>query len=331
MVDVRPDWLNTTIEAVVEPDLAILDPHHHLWEHTRILPYTVGDLHADTRDGHNVVGTVFVECSWAYRIDGDADFAPVGETEYVAGVAPGSVIKAIVGSCDLTMPADKLREVLAAHDAAGNGLFRGIRHRLAVDPTGSAQSSRGDVTPVGLAGTEDFRRGVALLGELGYTFDAWLYHPQIPELTAMARATPATTIILDHIGAPLGIGTYANRRAEVMEGWQRDITELATCANVVVKVGGIGMVTYGSGFEFQEQAPTSDQIVDYWGDALNTVIDLFGAERCMFESNFPVDKVSCSYRVLWNAFKKTSVARSATDRAQLFEGTAARVYMVASA
>ncbi len=327
MSNVRPDWLEQVSEDVLEPDMPIFDPHHHLWEHRGLTRYTMDELRADTNDGHNVVGTVFVECTWGYRSVGPPELRSVGETEYVAGVADGFV-QGIVSTCDLRLPPDQLREVLAAHEAAGQGLFRGIRHRLAHDPTGSAHSLRATDTPAQLAGTDDFRRGLGVLGALGYSFDAWLYHPQISELTALAKAVPGTTIVLDHIGGPIGIGTFAGKRDEVMAQWHLDMADLATCPNVVVKVGGIGMVVYGAGFEHRLQPATSDEIVDYWGEALTTTIDLFGADRCMFESNFPVDKESVSYRVLWNAFKKLSATRSAAEREQLFRATAERVYRV---
>ena len=326
--ETRADWLNLTHEDVVEPDLPICDPHHHLWEHPNMTAYVVSDLHGDTRSGHNVTGTVFVECGWAYQPERADGFREVGETQWVADHAPGSVIRGIVSTCDLRLPEATLRAVLAEHEVAGKGMFRGIRHRLANDPTGSAGSSRSSVSPAGLALTDEFQRGVAVLGDLGLTFDAWLYHPQIPELAVLARAVPETTIILDHIGGPVGVGTYAGHRAEIMEQWAIDMADLAACPNVVVKVGGIGMVVYGTGWETRERPPTSDEVVDYWGDALNTTIDLFGPDRCMFESNFPVDKLTVSYRVLWNAFKKVSASRPAADREQLFRGTAERVYRV---
>lgn len=335
----RPEtWLPLTSEEVVEPDLGIVDPHHHLWDYagkSGYQPtYLLDDLHADTGSGHRIEATVFVECSWAYRTDGPVELREVGETEFVAAQAALSLervgqapIGAIVGACDLRL-GSKLNGVLDAHEAAGGGLFRGIRHRLAHDPTGSARTSAPNENIEGLMGTDEFRAGVALLGTRGLTFDAWIYHVQLRELIALAKAVPGTTIILDHIGGPLAVGVYEGREGETNASWRADLVELSRCHNVVVKLGGIGMPTYGSGYELRDLPPTSDQIVADWGADVCFIVDTFSADRCMFESNFPVDKVSFSYCVMWNAYKKLSTHYSPRDREQLFSGTARRIYRV---
>ncbi len=331
-------WLALVDEDVVDPAQRIVDPHHHLWEYRGspgIAPvYLLDELHADTGSGHRVEATVFVECGWAYRREGPEEFRQVGETEFVAAEAARSRertgparIAAIVATCDLAM-GPTLAAVLDAHEQAGDALFRGIRHRLAFDPTDSARTGATEPNVQGLMGTDEFRSGVALLGSRGLTFDAWLYHMQLPELVAMARAVPGTTIILDHIGAPLGIGAYEGRWDEIHAQWRSDLADLASCPNVVVKVGGIGMQTYGNGYHKLERPPTSDRIAADWGDELRFIIDTFGPSRCMFESNFPVDKVSFSYRVMWNAYKKVASSYSPTDRDSLFAGTAERVYRI---
>jgi predicted TIM-barrel fold metal-dependent hydrolase len=173
-----------------------------------------------------------------------------------------------------------------------------------------------------------FRAGVARLAAHDLSCDAWLYHPQIPELTALARAVPECTFVLDHLGGMLGTGPYEGRRAEILEQWHLDIAELATCPNVVVKLGGIGMVVFGLGFEARPAAPTSADLAAAWSDPILAAIDRFGVDRCMFESNFPVDKASCSYTVLWNSFKRLTSGCSAAEKAQLFHDTAARVYRI---
>lgn len=324
-------------EPVVEPELRIVDPHHHLWdyrpERTVAPQYLLEELRNDTGSGHFIDKTVFVECGHAYRTDAPAGFAEVGETETVAAECersrsgPGARIAAIVGSCDLRL-VDRLGAILDAHEAAGRGLFRGIRHRLAFDPTGSARSSKVEPNTEGLMKADDFRAGVALLGARGYTFDAWLYHIQLPELIDLAAAVPGTTIVLDHIGAPLGVGSYANRRAEIHAWWADQITALAARPNVVVKLGGVGMSPYGSGWAERSTVASSDEIIAEWAAPIRHIIERFGAERCMFESNFPVDKVSFSYRTMWNAYKRMTSDLAATDRAQLFAGTAERVYRI---
>jgi predicted TIM-barrel fold metal-dependent hydrolase len=325
------NWVATTREEALEPDLPIIDPHHHLWEREGMNTYMLDELHADTGAGHNVVATVFVDCMWGYRSDGPEHLRPVGETETVTALAEndtsgGAEIRGIVSYADMTL-GDAVTEVLEAHVAAGHGRFRGIRHATAYDPDPRIRRTHTRPTP-GLMGDATFRRGVARLGQLGLTFDAWLYHPQIPELTELARAVPDVTFILDHIGGPLGVGPYEGQRDEIMATWRDDISELATCPNVVVKVGGIGMVIYGMGFEHRPQAPTSDELVEVWGGPIAHVIERFGADRCMFESNFPVDKMSVGYVTLWNSFKKMAAGASTEEKASLFHGTAARVYSV---
>lgn len=335
----RPEtWLPLVQEEVVEPELGIVDPHHHLWDY-RGKPgyqptYLLDDLHGDTGSGHRIEATVFVECSWAYRTDGPVEFREVGETEFVAAEAALSLqrvgqapIGAIVGGCDLRI-GSKLNGVLDAHEQAGAGLFRGIRHRLAHDPTGSARTSAPHENIEGLMGTDEFRAGMALLGTRGLTFDAWIYHVQLRELIALAKAVPGTMIILDHIAGPIAVGAYEGRWDEIRASWLSDLKELSHCPNVVVKLGGIGMPTYGHGYELRDLPPTSDRIVADWGDDMRFIIDAFGADRCMFESNFPVDKVSFSYRIMWNAYKKLSAQYSPSEREQLFSGTARRVYRV---
>ena len=208
---------------------------------------------------------------------------------------------------------------------AGAGLFRGIRDGGAWDADERVARFSTNPPP-GLYAQPSFRQGIGVLARMGLTFDAWQYHPQLPEVTALARACPDAVIVLNHIGAPLGTGPYADRRTEVLATWRAGMTELATCPNVTVKVGGIGMARFGVGFERWERPPNSDELLAVWGDELRWCIDLFGPDRCMFESNFPVDAQSCSYLVLWNAFKKLSSEYSTAERIDLHSGTARRVY-----
>ncbi|MEI7546964.1 MAG: amidohydrolase family protein [Actinomycetota bacterium] len=323
------EWLATGTEEAIDAALPIVDPHHHLWDNPTMKRYLVEDLHADTSSGHNVVGTVFVECQWSYRADGEEALRPVGETERVAAVAKtaagtGTEIRGIVGFADLTL-GDGVEEVLDAHVEAGDGRFRGIRHATAIDP--DRRIPRAHTRPTaGLMADRAFRAGVARLGARGLRFDAWIYHPQIPELAALARAVPECTFVLDHLGGPLGVGAYLARRAEVLERWRRDMAELATCPNVVVKLGGIGMALLGLGYEHRAVPPSSQDLVDDWGGPVREVIEQFGADRCMFESNFPVDKLSCSYITLWNSFKRMTADASPTEKAALFHDTAVRIY-----
>ena len=328
-------WLDLVHEDVIEPGLPIVDPHHHLWDFREARGfqprYLVEDLREDTSSGHNIEKTVFIECQWMYRDSGPEHLRCIGETERVAVAAAqtraeaGPPIAAIISSCDLRLDAVRLGEVLEAHEDAGGGLFRGIRHRLAHDPTGGANLGRGS-SPEDLMGSPAFRTGVAELGRRGHSFEAWLYHLQLPSLLHLAAVAPETTIVLNHIGAPLGVGVWASRRAEVEQEWRESMAAIAKHDNVVLKLGGIGMDIYGMGWEGNDRPPTSDEIAAAYGDKFRFMIDQFGPQRCMFESNFPVDKMSFSYHVWWNAAKKMSADLSPAERDALFRTTASRVY-----
>jgi predicted TIM-barrel fold metal-dependent hydrolase len=318
-------WLNQAPEPVVEPDLPIVDPHHHLWPAASDRDYGPAELLADTRSGHRVERTVFVECAASYRSDGPAEFAPVGETEFVAGEGvrdTRQLIGGIVAHTDLRL--SNLDAVLAAHEVAGQGLFRGIRDALA-RAREPHESLVGDA-PANLYLDPAFRAGVVLLGDRGLVYESWHYHYQNREFLELARAAPSTTMVLDHFGTPLGVGPYAGKRDEIFQEWKADITELARCDNVVVKLGGMGMAANGFGWNTAERPPTSDGFVAAQARYYLHMIDRFGPQRCMFESNFPVDRQSLSYRTLWNAFKKMTADFSPTERADLFAGTARRVY-----
>lgn len=320
------EWLDQVVEDVLEPDLAIVDPHHHLWPVGGFWPYTIAELTADLTDGHNVVNTVFVECHAAYRTDTTPDLASLGETEFVAGVAhsdPRRAIAGIVANVDLRL--DHVDAVLDAHEAAGGGLLRGIRHAISRAEEPELLTIPG-AAPKDLYLDPAFQRGVRRLGERSMTYDSWHYHYQIREFTELARAVPGTTMVHDHFGTPSYHGRYATRRDEVFEQWKRDTAELAKCDNVVAKIGGISMPDNGTGWNADSRPPTSDEYVARLAPYFLHTIEAFGPERCMFESNFPVDKLSLSYRTVWNAYKKISAGFSATERAALFSGTARRVY-----
>jgi L-fuconolactonase len=321
----------TPVEDVLEPERPICDPHHHLWDHPG-RRYLLDELLADTGSGHNVVATVFVECMSMYRASGPQEMRPVGETEFVNGVAAISasggfgstqVASGIVSFADLAL-GERVGPVLDAHLAA-SPRFRGIRHAAGWEASGQIRNSHTNPPP-GLLGDARFRRGFAELAPRGLTFDAWLYHPQLPELTDLAKAFPDTTIILDHFGGPLGIGPYAGRRAEVFAAWTTAIRALADCPNVVVKLGGLVMPLNGFGFHKREQPIGSIELAEATRDWYLHTIECFGVERCMLESNFPVDKVSVSYRVLWNSFKRLTATFSEAERTALFHDTAVRVY-----
>lgn len=327
------DWLAQVQEAPLEPELPIIDPHHHLWERPNNV-YLLDDLVADV-SRHNVRQTVFIECTSMYRTDGPEELHVVGETEFVEGVANASAERiaagsdevractGIVGTADLTLGADVAR-VLEAHLEASPTRFRGIRHRAAwdADPALAARAT----SPEHVLMDPKFREGYAQLERFDLTFEGWLYHPQIAEITDLARAFPNTTIILNHLAGPLGVGPYAGKHDEIFEAWRPAITELAACENVVAKVGGIQMQVNGFGWDEQPLPPTSDQLLDTNRRWYEHTIEAFGPDRCMFESNFPVDKLCCDYTILWNQFKKLTANHSPTERAAMFHDTAAHVY-----
>jgi predicted TIM-barrel fold metal-dependent hydrolase len=330
------DWLAQTVETALEPGLPICDPHHHLWdqENARVAPrYLLDEIVADAAAGHRVVSTVFIECGAMLRRDGPEALRPVGETEFVNGLAamsasglygPTRVAAGIVGTADLRL-GDAVAAVLDAQLAAGGGRFRGIRRAGAWDADPAVPRHRTSPGP-GLFLRDDFRAGFAHLAPRGLTFEAWCYHRQIPEVTALARAFPGTTVVLNHFGGPLGVGPYAGKAAEVFAEWKVSIAELATCPNVVAKLGGINMEMNGFGWHERPRPPGSQELLDATRHYYEVTIERFGVERCMFESNFPVDKASCSYTVLWNAFKRLTAKYSAAEKAALFHDTAARVY-----
>jgi predicted TIM-barrel fold metal-dependent hydrolase len=329
---VRDEWLALRSETILEPKLPIVDPHHHIWDRPN-WRYMLDDLLADTNAGHNIVGTVFVQCRSMHRADGPEAYKPVGETEFVNGVAAMSasggygatkICEGIVGHVDLRNGAASTG-ILQAHIQAGGGRFRGIRHITAWDADQSVMNP-GYAPPQHLMFDPVFRQGFACLAPLNLSFDAWLYHPQIPDLTALARAFPGTQICLNHIGGPLAIGAYEGKRAEVFAVWSKSIRELATCPNVVVKLGGMAMRIAGFGFETRDLPPTSEELAAAWKPYVDTCIEAFGAARCMFESNFPVDKGSYSYAAYWNACKIMARGASAAEKTDLFSGTASRFY-----
>ena len=321
------------MEEVLEPGLPICDPHHHLWDYPG-RRYLLDELLADTGSGHDVRSTVFVECLSMYRAHGRQALKPVGETEFVNGIAamsasgrygPTRAAAGIVSFADLTLGAEA-GAVLDAHRAA-SPRFRGIRHAAGWDASEAVRNSH--TTPAaGLLGDARFRRGFAEIARRGLTFDAWCYHPQIPEVAGLARAFPDTTIVLDHFGGPLGIGPYRDRRAEIFGWWRGAIKALAECPNVVAKLGGLVMPLNGFGFHKRAAPPDSAELAEATREWYLHAIDCFGPARCMFESNFPVDKVSTSYRVLWNSFKRITATFAAADKAALYHDTAVRVYGV---
>ncbi len=327
------EWLAQVIEPIIEPELPIVDPHHHLWHHPGFPRYHVPELQGDTGSGHNVTRTIYMECGSEYRQDGPVHLRPVGETEFVVSQAKqsrqtgGSVIAGIIGRADLAM-GDGVAEVLNHHIDAAGGLFRGIRHAGARVADRENYSRFAGRAPAGLYGQERFREGVRVLGRMGLTYDTWQYHYQIGEFGSLAAAVPDTQMILDHFSTPLGVGPYAGKQDEIFEVWKKDMAELAHCENVVLKIGGLAMPDNGFGWDTRPLPATSDEFAMAQRRYFLHAIDCFGTDRCMMESNFPVDRLSISYHVLFNGMKKIVGDFSRAEKHQLFHGTAERIYSV---
>jgi L-fuconolactonase len=334
---IRKDWLGATQEKALEPDRPIIDPHHHLWDRPGNR-YLFHDLMDDLNSGHNIRATVFLECREMYRADGPPELRSLGETQFVAGVsAMGEsgkfgeprACKGIIGNVDFRSVGSRAKGILEQHIELSGGRFRGIRNgatwhadpSLRVFTSGSGE---------GLYLDRNWRDGFAALAPLNLTFEAWMFHTQLGDLVDLARAFPETKIVLNHIGGALAVGPFTDKRKEVFEEWRTQIQKLGQFPNVYIKLGGLGMPSL-MGFEMgqQAEAPSSEQLAKAWAPYLNACIEAFGPDRGMFESNFPVDKVSFSHPVLYNAFKRFSQGYSASERAALFHDTATRAYRIA--
>lgn len=338
------------VEPILEPGLPIVDPHHHLWdrrsyatpqgpEHpfmTAIADarrYLLDELLADTGSGHNIIATVFVECGAFYRAGVSPELSPVGETEFVNGVAAMSAsgtygdlraCAGIVSKADLLL-GDAVKPVLEAHVRAGGGRFKGIRNSASFDADKEVLGPLNRVE-AGLYLRDDFREGFRHLAPMGLSFDAWLLEPQLPDVISLARAFPETAIVLDHVGTPLGRGRYQGKLPERFDGWRANIRELARSPNVSVKLGGLAMSFCNFPSFLADPRAASTQLADEWRPYIETCIEAFGSTRCMFESNFPVDMGACTYATLWNAFKRIAAGCSDAEKAALFSGTATKVY-----
>jgi L-fuconolactonase len=316
-------------ETVLDPDLPICDAHHHLWlARGSAAPYALDELRADTGTGHNVVHTVFVECHSQYRTEGPAELRPVGEVAWVASVADqadqrgdGPPIAGIVGHADLTL-GDAVEPVLEALDDAGGGRFRGVRHNTAWD----ASPMGNNAARAGLMNEDAFRAGVRTLGRLDFSFDAMAYHTQLDELAGLARACPDVRIVVNHLGIPLAGGPYRGHADEVRAQWRSGLTAVAGCPNAVLKVGALIRPLSGEKWDRRGELATSEEIAAAWREEIDFAIGAFGPSRCLFESNFPVDKACYGYVELWNAFKRLTVDYSADEKRDLFHDTAARAY-----
>jgi L-fuconolactonase len=335
----RPNeaWLELAVpETPLEPDLPIVDTHIHLWDHATGYKYFVQEYAKDLQSsGHNVEASIYVECGSMYRADGPKYLRSVGETEFAVGMAAmaasgryttSRVSAGIVGNADLLL-GDQLSELLDAHIAAGNGRFRGIRQRAKWDADPAVKGAVSADRP-GLYLEPAFQRGLSVVASKGLLFEASVYHPQIVDVTKLAQAVPEATIVLVHSGSPVGHSSYAGRSKEVREDWLRLMRDLAACPNVSVKLGGILMTLANFDFGVAPRPATSEELAVLWRPFIEPCFSLFGPERCMVASNFPVDKAGFGYGTVWNMFKRLSAGCSADEKRLIFSDTARRIYRV---
>lgn len=323
-------WLQASREEALDPGRRIIDAHHHFSEHWG--GYMPAELLEDFR-GHRIEATVYVQCAWKYRTHGPEALKPVGETTAVVDVTEDinrrqsrtQVAAGIVGYADLRL-GEAVDEVLSAHVEAGQGRFRGIRNSGAFhDSFKHGVLAR----PMkGLYGDAAFRAGYACLAKQDLSFDAWIYHPQLDEVIDLANAHPEVPLVLDHIGGVLGVAEYRGQPDLARDEWLPGMKRLSKCPNVYLKLGGLGTAVFGYDFSDNPRPPSSEQLAEAWRPWLEPTIELFGAQRCMFESNFPVDRSAAGYGVVWNAFKRLAAGASEEEKHMLFAGTASRVYRI---
>jgi predicted TIM-barrel fold metal-dependent hydrolase len=342
-------------EPIIEPGLPIVDAHHHLWFLSqaalaardkevsiaaraftptihRCARYLFDEFMTDLNSGHNVRASVFVDAHAMYRASGPDALKSVGEVEFANGVAAMAasgvfgevkICAGIVGNVDPRL-GDAAEDVLGAHLRVGGGRYRGVRCAVLMGYDDDSTILGSGIPHLLLDGK--FRAGIKCLQRLGLSFDAFVLEPQLPELIDLARTFPETQIILNHVGVPVGVGRYAGLRDARFPIWRDNIRTLSACPNVTVKLGGLG-IPFG-GFKSYGATPpaTSSQLADEWRPYIETCIEAFGVERCMFESNCPVDKGSYSYGVGWNAFKRLAQGATSTEKTALFGATATRFY-----
>ncbi len=330
------DWLALTKEPTLEPEIPICDPHHHFWVYRPEPPayqrYLLQELADDINSGHNVRSTVFIEAKSSYRTDGPEEMRSVGEVEFVEALAeasatgqygPGRAAAAIIGRADLKL-GELVKPVLEALQAASPNRFRGIRHLVGWDPHPEVE----DREIERCLANQSYRTGAQVLSGMGLCLDTSMYFHQMPELAEFAKALPDLTIVLNHLGGLMLTGPYANRDDEVMATWRSGIDAVAECPNIIMKLGGVGLPRIGFDWHARAKPVGSEEMAQSIAPFINYSIEKFGSDRCMFESDFPPDKVSFSYNVMYNAFKRVSQGYSASERADMFHDTAARVYRI---
>ncbi|MWB79669.1 amidohydrolase family protein [Pseudooceanicola sp. 216_PA32_1] len=322
---VREDWLALVREDVLAPGQPIFDCHHHLWDRPEGR-YRAEELMADMGAGHDVRASLFVQCRTGYRTTGPEALRPVGEVETVLDWTRGRdrFPAGLVAMADLQL-GDRVRPVLDALTEAGQGQVKGIRNTTAwhADP---AVRSNPTPPPQGLMRTDAFLDGARAVAAHGLTLDVWAYQTQLDEVRALAEAVPELAVIVDHCGGPLGVGPHDRFDPDNFRAWRESLAQVAALPNTRIKIGGFGLGVFGWRYADDALPPHSDTLANDWAPWVETCLDLFGPDRAMFESNFPVDKGQVSYRTLWNAFKRLAAPLSRDEQDALFWRSAARTY-----
>ena len=337
-LDVRPSWLNKLKEKPILPNLNIIDPHHHLWD-VGFGRYYVEELLEDINtSGHNIKATVYIMSSSnteIYLKNGPEEFKPLSEIEFAtnegkrADLIKNNKVKvnaSIVGSLDLTY-GNKLKPVIEKGLEISEGRLKGIRMLLAAHPDPRIKSGavKSDLS---LMSHPKFIEGARCLQDAGLSLDFWIYHTQLGEMEKIARTLPELSIILNHIGGPIHLGEYEGKQALTHREWRTAMMRLSRLPNIKVKLGGLGMEVNGAKFHLNQDPPNSSELANIWKPWIYETINMFGIDKCMFESNFPVDKGSCSYGSLWNAFKIISEKMSDNEKNKLFYENAAKIYKI---
>ncbi|MER6561773.1 amidohydrolase family protein [Streptomyces sp. NPDC001027] len=333
----KEQWLAKALpESAIEPDLPIVDGHVHLWHHASGYCYFAQEYARDVESsGHYVEASIYVECNSMYRADGPPHLRPVGETEFAVGMSAigasgkytrSRIAAGVIGYADL-LDGPTVGELLDAHVEAANGRFRGVRQRAKWDPDPAVRGPVSANGP-GLFLEPAFHAGLAEVAARGLTFEASIFHPQLSDVTALARAVPEASIVLIHTGSPVGHSSYAGRETEVRAAWLAGMRELARCENVTVKMGGLLMPLANFDFGVADRPPTSQELAAHWGPFIEGSVEAFGADRCMVGSNFPVDKAGCTYGTLWNTYKRVLAECSPAEKKAIFSETARRTYRI---
>ena len=319
--------------TILEPEIPIVDAHHHLRDR-RDSYYMFEDYAQDVQLGHNIVASVYVESMAMHRPDGPEVLRPIGEIEFANGVAavsatgkygPCRIATAIVGYADLRL-GDAVAELLDRALAAAPDRLRGFRQCTMEHTDPAVWRYVPHPPPAGIMSHPQFRSGLKQLAARDLVFDTAVFHHQLPEVARLADDFPNTTIVVNHVGQVVGVKDAD--RADAFSEWRRYITDLAQRRNVMCKVGGMGQPYFGFGFELRDTLPTYLELASAWRPWTETVIETFGVERCMMESNFPADRRSCDFVTLWNALKHIVTAGSRSDKNALFHDNAARVYRI---